>query len=290
VAEAHAAGVGRRRLRHPSLRTPTSGIRTIAPPPSPGAAGLLHRCAELLPVLLPGAAFCHVTALDLLRVDRPFVPGPDDRLHVQVPPGSAWPRRAGLVGHTRAAVLGPDRLLVSGIPVLDPVAVWVQLAGTLPVRELVVLGDALVRRAHPWTTVAGLRRRVERTPTGTRGVRRLRTAVELVRPRTDSPMETRLRLTLIEAGLPCPVVNHRVLGRSGEHVAMPDLAYVPQRIAIEYDGDVHRTDARTWRRDIARRQGLEALGWRVITCTADDVLRDPDRAVGWVRTALRPRA
>ncbi len=105
----------------------------------------------------------------------------------------------------------------------------------------------------------------------------------MVRPRTDSPMESRLRWEIVRSGLPCPVVNYLVRGVGGEVVAMPDLAYPRWRIAIEYDGDVHRTDRRTWRRDIARRQALESLGWRVITCTADYVLRTPDRALAWIR-------
>jgi very-short-patch-repair endonuclease len=67
---------------------------------------------------------------------------------------------------------------------------------------------------------------------------------------------------------------------------MPDLSYPEQRVAVEYDGDVHRTDRTVWRRDVVRRQELESLGWRVITCTADDVLRHPDRPVSWVRRAL----
>jgi very-short-patch-repair endonuclease len=70
---------------------------------------------------------------------------------------------------------------------------------------------------------------------------------------------------------------------------MPDMAYPALKIAIEYDGDVHRTDRRTWRRDIARRQALEALGWRVITCTADDIDRTPDRTLSLVRAAIRAR-
>jgi very-short-patch-repair endonuclease len=180
-----------------------------------------------------------------------------------------------------------DVLRPSGLCVLAPEAVWIQLAGRLSTAELVVLGDALTRRKQPWCSPAMLEARVRALPSGTRGVRRLREAVALVRARTDSCMETRLRLLLVDGGLPCPVVNHHVHDTQGRFVAMPDLTYPDLRIAIEYDGDVHRTDKHTWRRDIARRQALEALGWRVITCTADDVDRTPDRTLSWVRAALR---
>ena len=67
-----------------------------------------------------------------------------------------------------------------------------------------------------------------------------------------------------------------------------DPAY-PARF-YENDGDVHRTDARTWRRDVAKRQWLEDLGWRTVVATADDVYRHPARLVARVAALLRSRA
>ncbi|TKR26668.1 DUF559 domain-containing protein [Cellulomonas hominis] len=284
VAEGRDAGLSPAQLRRASLRAPTRGVRSAAVAPAPD--DVVRRCHDVVPVLPLGTVFCHVTALALLDVPLPV--GLDARgpLHVQVGPGCTPPRRAGVRSHVRPARDVGSRV-VSGLPVLAPEAVLVQLAATVPARELVVLGDALVRRRRPLCTPAGLAAAVEALPPGTRGVRRLREAVQHVRPGTDSPMESRLRWILVQAGLPCPEVNTLVRSEDGWVVAMPDLAYVRERVAIEYDGDVHRTDRDTWRRDIARRQALEALGWRVITCTADDVLRHPDRLVAWVRRALR---
>jgi very-short-patch-repair endonuclease len=71
----------------------------------------------------------------------------------------------------------------------------------------------------------------------------------------------------------------RAACRHAPAIRSPDL-----RIAIEHDGDIHRTDRRIWRRDIARRRSLEALGWRVITWTADDT-RDPASVIAAVRAA-----
>jgi len=102
-------------------------------------------------------------------------------------------------------------------------------------------------------------------------------------------MESRARWLLVDAGLPCPAVNVAARDYLGHFLTLPDLSYPDLKIAIEYDGDIHRTDKATWRRDIRRRQALEAAGWRVITCTADDVLRNPERLVAWVRAAIRDR-
>lgn len=283
VAEGRAAGLTPAQLRRASLRAPTRGIRTGAPAPPPD--DVARRCHEVAPSLPRDALFCHVTALAVLGVALPPGLDPSGPLHVQVGPGSTLPRRAGITGHTRSAPVASRT--VDGLALLAPEQVFVQLAPVLTPRELVVLGDALVRRRRPVSTADRLADAVAVLPRGTRGVRLLRDAVGHVRPGTDSPMESRLRWVLVQAGLPCPEVNTLVRDDDGWVVAMPDLAYVRERVAIEYDGDVHRTDKATWRRDIARRQALEALGWRVVTCTADDVLRDPDRLVGWVRRALR---
>ena len=89
---------------------------------------------------------------------------------------------------------------------------------------------------------------------------------------------------------PGPQVNVPVLDEDGRFVALSDMVYVAERVAIEYDGDVHRTDARTWRRDVAKRQWLEDLGWRTVVATADDVYRHPSRLVARVAALLRSRA
>lgn len=285
VPDGRAAGLSAGQLRRASLRAPTRGVRTDSVDPPP-AQDVLARCRELVPALPVGTVFCHVTALELYGVDLPHGLPPAGPIHVQVAPGTTPPRRAGVRSHRRPTSDVAARTVHRGVRVLVPELVWVQLAGVLPVRELVVLGDALVRRKRPLCGSGSLASTVAALAPGTRGIRRVREALDLVRERTDSPMESRLRWILVEAGLPCPVVNPMVRTTDGYLAAMPDLAYVPERVAIEYDGDIHRTNRAVWRRDIARRQALEALGWRVITCTADDVLRTPDRTASWVRAAL----
>lgn len=284
LADAARCGLSGPELRRLDLRSPTPGVRspTTEPPPD----DLLSRCLDLAPSLPADAVFCHATALALLGVDLPFGVTSTRGLHVQVGPRASWPRRRGVVPHQRSDHDVPTVVLTNGLRVIAPELAWAQLAGTLGPRELVVAADALMRRRSPVSSPEALADVLARLAPGTRGIRRLRTALESARPRTDSCMETRLRWHLVDAGLPCPLVNALVRAPDGYVVAMPDLSYREHRLAIEYDGDVHRTDRATWRRDVTRRQELESLGWRVITCTADDVLRHPDRPVAWVRRAL----
>lgn len=65
------------------------------------------------------------------------------------------------------------------------------------------------------------------------------------------------------------------------------MSYPAARIAIEYDGDVHRIDRSIWRRDVRRFRAIEDLGWTVVRVIADDVVRDSSEFVGRVRRALR---
>jgi very-short-patch-repair endonuclease len=58
-------------------------------------------------------------------------------------------------------------------------------------------------------------------------------------------------------------------------------------VAVEYDGDQHRTDRRQYVMDIRRAQMLERLGWQVIRVVNED---RPSYVVGRVRDALARRA
>ena len=75
----------------------------------------------------------------------------------------------------------------------EPVDVWVSLSPELSVRQLIVLGDALVRRKHPLASMEKLAAAVM-AHKGKRGAKKLAAAFERVRPRTDSVKETYLRL------------------------------------------------------------------------------------------------
>jgi very-short-patch-repair endonuclease len=101
----------------------------------------------------------------------------------------------------------------------------------------------------------------------------------------ESPMETRMRLAIVFAGLPEPVVQYDVRTPGGRFVARLDLAYSKQRVGLEYDGDHHR-ERDTFRFDAVRLNRLRLLDWSVLRFTADDVLRNTDRMLTQIRTAL----
>ena len=102
-------------------------------------------------------------------------------------------------------------------------------------------------------------------------------------------MESRLRVLMALAGLPAPSVNCDVV-EDGGWLALSDLSYPRLKIAIEYEGDQHRTNRKQWRRDKARRRLLEDHGWLVIEVTADDVYLRPDLLVARLKAAIARRS
>lgn len=109
-------------------------------------------------------------------------------------------------------------------------------------------------------------------------------ALDLVRDNTDSFAETRLRLLLMQCGLPCPQVNPRIevptggavddASAGGYYSGRPtscfylDLAYGEHKLAIEYDGKQHE---QRWESDIRRFNLLNNAGWTRLGATHDDL-------------------
>ncbi len=116
-----------------------------------------------------------------------------------------------------------------------------------------------------------------------------RRAAAYVRRGVDSPMETRLRMLIVLAGLPEPMVNHIVRRSNGDVWLRFDLSYPWLKLLIEYDGRQHADDVRQWHRDIERREQLDELGWRLLVVTAKGIYSEPERTIQRVRSALLER-
>lgn len=117
----------------------------------------------------------------------------------------------------------------------------------------------------------------------TRGVARV---LGLVDGRAGSPMESRIRLALVLDGLPVPVLQHPVAFEGRQYYL--DLAYPELKLAIEYDGRLHRTQLRA-HRDLRREADLTRLGWTILRFDAHTVLHLPARVAAQVRAELRRR-
>jgi len=99
----------------------------------------------------------------------------------------------------------------------------------------------------------------------------------------ESPMETRLRWLLLQAGLPRPEVQSELRNTEGRFVGRADLHYQAARLVIEYDGANHRERLVE---DDRRQNLLIDAGFRVLRFTATDVHHRAEVVAAQVRNAL----
>jgi len=119
-----------------------------------------------------------------------------------------------------------------------------------------------------------------------RNLRQLESVLKLVDPGAQSPKESSLRLLLTRAGLPRPQTQIPVMGKDEWPIAYLDMGWPDLMVAVEYDGDQHRTDRRQYLKDIRRYEILEQLGWIIVRVVAED---RPADIVRRVQRALQRR-
>lgn len=199
-----------------------------------------------------------------------------------------------VLGHVRQKTTGirphraktlPQAVLRHGLRVTSPEQTWLDMAACCDLVQLVALGDSLVRAKA--TTRARL---VATVPVGDgKRTRLARRAARLVRDRVDSPMETRLRLLFVLAGLPEPVVNFEVQDDEGRVRYRIDLSFPERRLAFEFEGRQHAEVVDQWERDIVRREELEAEGWRFVLVTSAQLYSAPSDVLARIVAAMEDR-
>jgi hypothetical protein len=241
------------------------------------------RAAAALLALPPGAVLSHRTAARLRGLPLP-PPGDAAEPICALVPAPADPRVAGV--RVRRCPAPVPAETVRGLPVTTLARTWADLAGQLGREDLAVLGDAILRTGR--ATLADLAAELEAVPR-LRGLPLARRVLPLLESRVDSPMETRLRLLILDAGLPRPVVNRPVHDAAGGWIACPDLQYPRFRVAIEYEGEHHRTPAQQ-RKDIRRDEQYRDEGWTLIKVTYADVVERPGTLLERIRRAIACQA
>jgi len=168
--------------------------------------------------VLVGATAAGVHGLDLGR----------EHVEVAVPNRRGTRSRRGLLVRHLMLPAG-DVVSVNGVPVTSLHRTLRDMCVVEPAVEAAVALDMAIRLRR--TTKPALRSYVSGVA-GLPGARRLRRLIELAEP-AESPMETRLRWLLIDAGLPRPEVQVDLYDDGGDFVGRADLYY----------RGVHRTTA-----------------------------------------------
>lgn len=251
----------------------------------------LEAAARALSVASPGAWISHVTAARIRCQILPPWLADSAALHLSKPRSLPSVRRKGVVGHTLLA-RDEELELVEGIRISTRSRTWLDLARTLPLEDLVCMGDQLLRvprvdfegRTRPYDTVEGLRSLLGRHP-NLQGVVRARQALDLMRIGSDSAPESLLRLAMADANLPEPALQLPL--RPGDPFSpTADLGYRHRRIAIQYDGGHHLIDMRAVS-DRRRDKAFEAAGFTVVVLNKDDLADGFQLALARIKRALR---
>ena len=290
LKQASAAGVGRWRRDTSDLRRPFCGIRT-----STRTETFAQHIATYQPRMKQEQCYAGPTAVRLWGLPYPKIWRITEDIHVAVPPHRTPPKTRGVKGRRLSDRRAAARELC-GKRLVDPIAAVFSCADKLTLEDAVTLLDALVSSSddypdfvsgRPIPTLEDVAARLVEWRSFP-GHRTIREALPLVRVGVESPKETETRLLIIGAGLPEPVVQHEIYDR-GRFVARIDLAYPELKIAIEYEGDGHRTSKEQWRRDIQRQRDLEDRGWIVIRLTQQDLDDGAKGLLDRIRRALLSR-
>ncbi|TXR55584.1 hypothetical protein [Quadrisphaera setariae] len=123
-----------------------------------------------------------------------------------------------------------------------------------------------------------------------------RRVLDQVRYEVCSPVETRLRLLLVRAGMPEASHLSAPIPRVGRAGVWPDLQWESVRVGVEVvprkrevppgpphsEDEQHECDIRR-----GRRRRTERHGWTQVAVSSREVMKQPHEVVGWISDELR---
>jgi len=109
----------------------------------------------------------------------------------------------------------------------------------------------------------------------------------MAEPKTESAMESVLRVLLVKSGLPRPEAQAEIRDRYGHLLGRIDLFYREQRLGIEYDGATHRESLAA---DNRRQNALLGADIELLRFTYGDVVGNPDHVLAIVSAAYKQRS
>lgn len=284
---------------HDDPTTDREGPHTAVPAPSVDSADTVRE-ADVIRALQrtdPDAVACGLSAARLWKLPLPlehagWTMGEPDAQITMSRSGIHRPRK-GLVTWRSCDFSPSDRTRERGIVTTSRLRTFLDLADALDHDDLVAMGDHLVRiprpryegRTRPYVEISQLAEAVSRFRG--RGARRLRSAMTDVRVGADSPPETELRIALLRAGLPEPLLN-TTIRQDGRWLGDPDMAWREWKVCVEYDGRGHRTQ-RQQAKDVLRGERRRLAGWTELIITVVDMEDDAAQAIDRVRAELLRR-
>lgn len=265
-------------------------------PQEPVARLLVRARAEQ--VVAPQAVISHSTAALAWGLPRPGIGGWDTTtVHLCVPRAANHRGPDGIVLHRPVRLprhhvtQDPD-----GYPLTTVSRTCIDLARRLPLPAALVLLDAGARRlceamvhlphrsayADPRLTSAA-REALEEAIDTCRATR-LRTALALINPSRESPIESLTAGQLYLSGLPMPLFQQPI--RTTRGVFYPDCLWPEHRLIGEADGAVKYADARAFVAEKEREQALRDLGYHMVRWLGREILQEPNTVIARIGRAL----
>lgn len=207
-------------------------------------------------------AGCGLTAAHLWDVDQIVVP---DKVYLVVPAGRNPKSTEGV--HVRRGTLPAfDIATRHGVPITTPARTLLDLTVRMPASLVRTVAREFFRRAD--IAPNDIRTRLGQRPLPKFDRPLINELLEETSAGVgESPKEDWVRDVLVAAGLPEPErqVTVKVNGRTYRL----DLAYVPLRIAFEYDSWEFHQDRRAFDRDRHKSADLQSISWLVLQISAD---------------------
>ncbi|MGO1544632.1 MAG: hypothetical protein ACTHXA_09875 [Gulosibacter sp.] len=273
-AAAIEAGMTPERLRASDLSAPFVGVRTTGAP-----ATRTERARALGMRLKDGQAISGLAAAELWGMRVPSRNRFNDNdVEILTKKSVSRVRIDGVVNRRIRDDLFRTSTL-DNIPVVSPVLAMFTSAIYLAEEDVTVMLDAMLTASDVYRNLRFGSRphlRPEQLPALVQTFRRMkgidtvRAAIQLARPGVESPMETVLRLKLIAAELPEPVIQPVLILANGEEYR-PDLGYPSANIYFDYDGEHHFVDQNTIDRDVQRDRELQDAGIRLVHVVKTDL-------------------
>ncbi|MBL7500660.1 type IV toxin-antitoxin system AbiEi family antitoxin domain-containing protein [Frankia sp. CNm7] len=281
----------------------------LAPPDHPDQRARLRPRVLAALATHPDAVVCGITAARLLGFGSVVEAADDEPVHLLIADRGSRRSARGVVLVPRREAPPPDSVVVlSDITMTSAALTLADLVLTAGSREHAVsLMDAALRSG----TLADLA--AARAASAWRpGCRRVAPWWVLADGRSESVLETRTRLLLLDHDLTPEELQWTVHDDDAGFVARVDLAYPSRRVAVEADGArFHGASARVRLtesgsrpsrttagghsevpdplfRDRRRQNALTRLGWKIVRVTWDDVTDRPLQVVDDIRGTLRP--
>lgn len=167
------------------------------------------------------------------------------------------PRNQLMRAHVADDLLQSDVTEIGGIQVTTPLRTAADLARFSPRPDSLVSVDAFLNKGL--ISLEQFEKSLVRWR-GRRGVRQAYEIAGIADARSQSGGESRLRLRVLDMGLPRPELQIPVYDLFGNVRFYLDLGWPHWRLALEYDGEeFHGEDAKE--HDLARRTWIRKRGW-----------------------------